>query len=381
MIASNVQPKVWSRLRKIKSSDKIGTAYLFSGSSGSGKEWLAVEFSKLINCETNNNDLCSSCSSCVKLSKLQHENLHCIFPMPSSSKSKIGADPIKALSSDDFDFYISSLEQKSKNPFHKVQIPNARRITIDSIRFLRKSIYLKSQAPGRKIVIIFEAHLLSEGAGESANALLKILEEPPNNTSIILVTDKKSKLPLTISSRCQNIVFPNISLESAREILESEGVDNSKSMQLAIFANGNMSLAKELLSKEIDEPILEGQKIINEMITLDKLAWNNTINNFSMLAFRNPKDFIFKINLAQMWINLAFKSKNAETLNVDDLILIDTFKKFNDKHPKANLYGINQLFEELVQALSRNLYMPLVMINLLISIQTFLKGKEPEVII
>ena len=100
-----------------------------------------------------------------------------------------------------------------------------------------------------------------------------------------------------------------------------------------------------------------------------------------MLAFRNPKDFIFKINLAQMWINLAFKSKNAETLNVDDLILIDTFKKFNDKHPKANLYGINQLFEELVQALSRNLYMPLVMINLLISIQTFLKGKEPEVII
>ena len=152
-------------------------------------------------------------------------------------------------------------------------------------------------------------------------------------------------------------------------------------MQLAIFSNGNMSLAKELLSKEIDEPILEGQKIINEMITLDKLAWNNTINNFSMLAFRNPKDFIFKINLAQMWINLAFKSKNAETLNVDDLILIDTFKKFNDKHPKANLYGINQLLEELIQALSRNLYMPLVMINLLISIQTFLKGKEPEVII
>ena len=180
---------------------------------------------------------------------------------------------------------------------------------------------------------------------------LKILEEPPNNTSIILVTDKKSKLPLTISSRCQNIVFPNISLETAREILESEGIDNSKSMQLAIFANGNMSLAKELLEKEIDEPILEGQKIINEMITLDKLAWNNTINNFSMLAFRNQRFYFFKINLAQMWINLAFKSKNGETLNVDDLILIDTFKMFNDKHPKANLYGINQLFEEIIQAI------------------------------
>ena len=159
---------------------------------------------------------------------------------------------------------------------------------------------------------------LSEGAGESANALLKILEEPPKNTSIILVTDQKSKLPLTISSRCQQIVFPNISLEKAREFLESEGIDNLKSMQLAIFSNGNMGLAKELIEKEIEDPILEGQKIINEMTALDKLAWNNTINSFSMLAFRNQKEFVFRINLAQMWINLASREKNGESLFTDN---------------------------------------------------------------
>ena len=84
--------------------------------------------------------------------------------------------------------------------FHKINVPKARRITIDSIRFLRKSLYLKSQASGRKIVIIFDAHLLTEGGGESANALLKMLEEPPGNTSLILVTSNKSKLPLTIIS-------------------------------------------------------------------------------------------------------------------------------------------------------------------------------------
>ena len=64
-------------------------------------------------------------------------------------------------------------------------------------------------------------------------------------------------------------------------------------MQLAIFSNGNMGLAKELIEKEIEDPILEGQKIINEMTALDKMAWNNTINSFSMLAFRNQKEFVF----------------------------------------------------------------------------------------
>ena len=381
MKAFNIQPEVWSRLTRIKSNDKVGTSYLFTGNSGSGKEWMAIEFSKLINCASSVDNSCDTCTSCVKFSKLQHENLHSIFPMPASSKSNKGTDPLKNLSADEFDLYISSLELKSKNPFYKVELPNARRITIDSIRYLKKSIYLKSQTTGRKVVIIFDAHLLSEGAGESANALLKILEEPPKNTSIILVTDQKSKLPLTISSRCQQIVFPNISLEKAREFLESEGIDNLKSMQLAIFSNGNMGLAKELIEKEIEDPILEGQKIINEMTALDKMAWNNTINSFSMLAFRNQKEFVFRINLAQMWINLASREKNGESLFTDNPALLKAFKMFNDQYPRINFYGVNQLFEEAIQAISRNLYMPLVMINLLISLQTLLKGKEPEVVI
>ena len=125
----------------------------------------------------------------------------------------------------------------------------------------------------------------------------------------------------------------------------------------------------------------EGQKIINEMTALDKMAWNNTINSFSMLAFRNKKEFVFRINLAQMWINLAFREKNGESLFSDNPALLEAFKMFNDQYPRINFYGVNQLFEEAIQAISRNLYMPLVMINLLISLQTLLKGKEPEVVI
>ena len=81
MKAFNIQPEVWSRLTRIKSNDKVGTSYLFTGNSGSGKEWMAIEFSKLINCASSVDNSCDTCSSCVKFSKLQHENLHSMIPV------------------------------------------------------------------------------------------------------------------------------------------------------------------------------------------------------------------------------------------------------------------------------------------------------------
>ena len=115
------------------------------------------------------------------------------------------------MSKGDIDLLTESIQNKSKDPFYKISIPRASRILIQSIRELRKSLYLKGSPSGRKLVIIFDAHLLSVGQGEAANALLKILEEPPENTTLILVTDHQSLLLPTILSRCQLIQFPPLS--------------------------------------------------------------------------------------------------------------------------------------------------------------------------
>ena len=381
MNISEAQPFVWQRLSKIKSNDKIGTSYLFSGPSGCGKEWCAIEFSKLINCELDNTSSCGSCPSCFKFSSLQHENLNLLFPLPSISKSKTVDDPIKGISNDDYELVLQLLDSKTKDPFCKIRLPRARRITINSIRFLRKTLYLKSQNTGIKIVIIFDAHLLSEGAGESANALLKILEEPPNNTSIILVTDKKSKLPLTITSRCQQIDFSSLPLDRVREFTENDNVSNDKATQLALLSNGNVHLARELALKDIDQPLQEAHSLINSLTLLDPNTWRNSINNFSMLAYRNPEELVFKISLIQTWISLAsrFKFSKQELSSFDQYF--DTFKEFNDKHPNANFFEINNLLEDAIQALNRNLYMPLFFLNMMITIQTLLKGEKPKIII
>ena len=379
MNISEAQPFVWKRLTKIKSNKKIGNSYLFSGPVGCGKEWSAIEFARLINCESHEFSSCASCSSCLKFSNLQHENLNLIFPLPSTSKLKAVDDPIKGISKEDYELVLQLIDLKAKDPFCKISIPKARRITINSIRFLRKSLYLKSQNTGRKIVIIFDAHLLSEGAGESANALLKILEEPPNNTSIILVTDKKSKLPLTITSRCQQIDFSNLSFDKARELIENDKVDNDRATQLAMLSNGNMHLAKELVLKDIDRPLKEAYNLLVSLTFLDQNTWRNTINNLSMLAFRSPEEFIFKISLIQMWISIAsrFKFAKQETSSFDQYF--KTFEEFNNKYPHASFFEINNLLEDAMQALNRNLYMPLFILDMMITIQSLLKGEKPKI--
>lgn len=379
MNISEAQPFVWKRLTKIKSNKKIGNSYLFSGPVGCGKEWSAIEFSRLINCESHEFSSCASCSSCLKFSNLQHENLNLIFPLPSTSKLKAVDDPIKGISKEDYELVLQLIDLKAKDPFCKISIPKARRITINSIRFLRKSLYLKSQNTGRKIVIIFDAHLLSEGAGESANALLKILEEPPNNTSIILVTDKKSKLPLTITSRCQQIDFSNLSFDKARELIENDKVDNDRATQLAMLSNGNMHLAKELVLKDIDRPLKEAYNLLVSLTFLDQNTWRNTINNLSMLAFRSPEEFIFKISLIQMWVSISsrFKLSKQETSSFDQYF--KTFEEFNNKYPNADFFEINNLLEDAMQALNRNLYMPLFILNMMITIQSLLKGEKPKI--
>lgn len=379
MNISEAQPFVWKRLTKIKSNKKIGNSYLFSGPVGCGKEWSAIEFSRLINCESHEFSSCASCSSCLKFSNLQHENLNLIFPLPSTSKLKAVDDPIKGISKEDYELVLQLIDLKAKDPFCKISIPKARRITINSIRFLRKSLYLKSQNTGRKIVIIFDAHLLSEGAGESANALLKILEEPPNNTSIILVTDKKSKLPLTITSRCQQIDFSNLSFDKARELIENDKVDNDRATQLAMLSNGNMHLAKELVLKDIDRPLKEAYNLLVSLTFLDQNTWRNTINNLSMLAFRSPEEFIFKISLIQMWVSISsrFKLSKQETSSFDQYF--KTFEEFNNKYPNADFFEINNLLEDAMQALNRNLYMPLFILDMMITIQSLLKGEKPKI--
>ena len=377
IIFKNYQPLVWKRLLRVKSNRRVGSAYLFTGPRGCGKEWGAIEFAKLLNCESQDVAPCNQCPSCTKFTSLQHPNMKLIVPLPGGNKSNQRSDPLDSLKKEDFEYLTEAIKIKATEPFYKIQVPSARRITINSIRELRRSIYLKSLSNGRKVVIIFDAHLLSEGMGESANALLKILEEPPPNTSLILVTDKKSALLPTVISRCQPIIFSALSLENIRMIMENDGIDNTLAAQAAIVAGGNVHLAKEIANYSTNDILAEAEALAKSMTRVDEKGWRDFINSNAMIASRKPEKFKFNIYLLQLWFHQAYRMKAED--NTYQLLpeITKSLEKFNDIYPKADLAEINKVLEETTESLVRNLYIPLTLTNLLITIQELLKGKIP----
>ena len=104
MIISDIQPTIWKKLLKIKANQRIGSAYVFTGSRGSGKEWASIQFAKLINCNELKDALCNNCNSCLQFNSLQHPNLKLIFPLPAGINSNKNKGPIDSLKKEEFDY-------------------------------------------------------------------------------------------------------------------------------------------------------------------------------------------------------------------------------------------------------------------------------------
>ena len=107
----------------------------------------------------------------------------------------------KTFETEEYNHWKEFLSNKMYNPFLKKVLSDSNNIPVVTINNLKEKIYFKTNS--RKIVVIFNSEALSHGSGESANMLLKVLEEPPSKTTFILVTDYFDKVMPTIKSRCQ----------------------------------------------------------------------------------------------------------------------------------------------------------------------------------
>jgi len=357
----NAQNKIWERLVKKSESGSIANAYLFSGPIGSGKEKLALMFAQLLNCKSSKSKICFHCDSCIRFKSLQHEKLKIITPLPAP---KINKDDYNSLISDE---YIEAIHQKSLDPFYKIMIPKSKRILIQSIRDIKKTIYLNHDNTGRYIVVIFDSELLCEGQGESGNALLKILEEPPENTTIILVSDHKKMLFQTIISRCQSVDVPPLPDEYILKWLMKKKVDNAE--LLVSICRGNMHQAKLLSIRPTAKIINTIEKLLNTLIQNNPGQWRNFTDYYSRLCTKDIKEFGYHMNLISIWFMGAIRQRQGLNSGFDNTKLFNQIVSFNETYPKANIYLIILCLEDVLKSLSQNLYMPLILLNMILDIQ------------
>ena len=366
----SAQHSIWERLVRITKSENIGNAYLFSGSPGSGKEGLAIKFAQFLNCNNADEQACDICSSCIRFKKLQHEKLKIIVPLPTPKKNTNDSVSKTDLVIDE---YVKSISKKAQDLFYKIQIPKANRILIQSIRELRRSLLLKHDSVGKNIVLFFDAHLLSSGQAEAANALLKILEEPPENTTLVLVTDHKELMLKTILSRCQHIQIPRLPDDFILEWLINNDLGADTADFIAGLSRGNIHQARNLSSRPVEDTIGLIRSLVQTVVSQSPDKWRTFTQTYGKLAGHDPAEFKFHFSLMTLWFRGAYRLRKGVNTGLKDTSIESDMVSFNESFPHADLMAISLGLEDSINAILKNLYKPLILTNLLLDIQGYLR--------
>lgn len=373
------QDFIWDKLKLVKSKNKVSNAYLFYGHDGTGKEAMAIKFSALLNCLNKNLAPCGKCSSCLKLKTFQHPNISLVVPLPKEKTINKNDNPDKALTNKTLELIINSFKEKIKNPYLELKIPKANTILINSIRDIRKKIYMKSFEEGYKCVLIFEAEKLMGSQQESANALLKILEDTPSNSIFILCTQYPNKLSNTIKSRCQSIYFPPLKEDEINTFISKNYSflgENSKI--ISSLSNGSLKLVNKIIMNDF----VKIQKLILKFVA-------DITSNFDTrksLIIQLSKDYKFdtekvklNLNLLSFWFRDCFYvGRNNNTSNLIFSNLVNELNVFILKYPKADYTSIIKLIDNSIDDLNKNIQTNLVFLNLIIEINKKLNKKENE---
>lgn len=245
------QEALKKRLIQSVQEQRISHAQMFSGSEGTGKLAMAIAYAQYISCrDRSESDSCGVCPSCHKYSKLAHPDLHFVFPIFNSPKYK---NP----TSDDF---LKEWRQMvANNPYFDlsqwlsfVDAGNAQGVIYEreSDSIYRK-LNLKSFEAEYKVMIIWLPEKMHQNC---SNKLLKIIEEPPNKTLFLLVTEDEESVIGTIRSRAQLLKFPPIADGAMQEaLLGKGGLDADLVTNVVHLANGNYIKAQEYANPNDDE--------------------------------------------------------------------------------------------------------------------------------
>ena len=372
-----IHTEIWNNLLNVVSSGRLPHALLLHGNDGSGKEAHAIELSALINCNLRSeNGACGNCPSCKKIKSFQHGNIKLILPYPRGKISSSNDPSIRGLTEKNIEKLREMMLEKGKNPYARIEIENARTILINSIREVKKELYMSRIDDGWTVVLIFEAEKLCIPQATSANALLKVLEEPPEKTIFILVTSEVSAMMDTIRSRCQQIYFPPLSSASIKEVLIKNNVPENKTKVISNIASGNVRLALDL-SENIDELFSDLKLMIKAFYSSSPTTWQEVINRTSILKRRslNELSYFFRTSILYMRdLHLAKYDSSDDNLIFTNL---DThLRKIIIDYPNANWNECINILENTFENIQRNGYLPLMITTMLIEIKQQILGKK-----
>ena len=297
---------------------RLAHAYLFVGPANVGKMTLATDLARMVNC-TGDAPPCGECRQCERIVQGLHTDVRIVGPgygLDETAQSKLS-------------------------------------VGIDEVRAVEKEASLKPFEGRSRVFIIEEAERLTD---EAANALLKTLEEPPDQVLLVLLASQPSVLPATVVSRCQQLELRPLPLEQVTEKLRSRnGVDQPRIEEIARLSQGRLGWAL----RAMEEPGLVSGRA--ERLEVVQEVFGGTLEvRFAYAArlasrFGNDRESVVEeLDLWQSWLrDVLLLEEGADDLVVN-LSIIELLRSTSSTLSADQIAGAARAVEDTVDLLSKN---------------------------
>ncbi len=241
---NSFQPRAWKVLSRSFQANRLAGTYLFSGRDGSGRWPLSISLAALVNCEAiveSSSGLvapCGECRNCHHIFSLNFEGLLFALPVPPHRKED-----------DALDLTQEIIQAKREEPFLVLSGAGSRTIPVASARRIKRSLASKASDLTRVVLFFQMENMLAA----STDALLKMIEEPPSDTIIVMTARRPDALLPTVRSRAREIRLERIAEPVVeRYLMERYQVPPDRAKLLARLSEGSIGKALDLA------PTLEG---------------------------------------------------------------------------------------------------------------------------
>jgi len=369
------QEHIKNHLRISAENGRIPHAQLFVGKEGSGTLPMAIAYAQFLLCNSSEDtDACN-----LKCTKLQHPDLHFSFPVTTNESVK--KHPVSNLFLEDWRQFLK--EQPYASLFNWLQhigVENKQgNIGVDEALAVVKKLQLKSYEGGFKVMIIWMAEKMNIAA---ANKLLKLIEEPPQKTVFLLITENEEQIINTIRSRCQALHFPVLAEQDiATALIEREQCSENDAAKIAHQAEGNYNKALQLLHDDAADLVFEEWFITwirtafkakgNASVVQHLVSWSDTI---AKSGRETQKRFLeYCLQFFRQALLLNYKS--------DQLVFMETktgfdLSKFAPFVHAGNVLEIEKELNDAIYHIERNGNAKIILLDLSMKLTRLLHKKE-----
>jgi DNA polymerase-3 subunit delta' len=357
-------------LKEVK-AERISHAQLILGPEGSGKLSLAIAFAQYLLCDNPSaKDACGVCPNCTKVQHLVHPDVHFVFPVVANKTNKV-ASSIDRIN--EWNELLLSQQYFSINQWQEFngELGKNAQIGVEESRQILKRLSLKSYSGKYKIMIIWLPERMNT---QSANKLLKLLEEPPEKTLFFLVCNQADTILPTILSRTQMVRVPALSTEDiAQYLVKKYKVEKELALSSAGLSQGNLTEAIELVKGAKNQHIFFDLfvKMMRAAYTANPMDLMDISDAAAALDKENQKNFLkYGLHIFRESILMNYMKDELVNLRNEEYQFLQKFARF------INNQNIVQLMEEFNAAhyhLERNANAKILFSDVMIKLTKLIK--------